>query len=43
MKKRSYKMFIEDVLESMNKIEHFIEGLTYQKFAEDEMVANRCW
>ncbi len=40
MKKRSYKMFIEDVLESMNKIEHFIKGLAYEKFAEDEMAVD---
>ncbi len=36
--KRSYRMFIEDIQESMDKIEHYIEDLTYETFMKDEMV-----
>lgn len=38
MKKRSYRMFIEDILEAMDKIERYIRGLTYETFARNEMV-----
>jgi len=40
MKKRFYKIFIEDILESMNKIERFTKDLTYEKFTENEMTAD---
>lgn len=36
--KRNYKLFIEDILEAMNKIEEYIKGLSYEDFTEKEMV-----
>ena len=38
MKKRTYKMFVEDILESMNKIERYIKGVDYEGVAKNEMV-----
>jgi len=35
---RTYKMFVEDIFESINKIEKYIEGLSYEKFNENEMI-----
>ena len=37
-KNRAHKMFIEDIFESINKIEKYIEGLSYEKFSENEMI-----
>ncbi|MFH1504219.1 MAG: DUF86 domain-containing protein [Candidatus Omnitrophota bacterium] len=36
--KRNYKIFIEDILVAMNKIEEYIKELSYEDFAEKEMV-----
>jgi len=36
--RRNYKLFIEDILDAMNKIEEYIKGLSYEDFAENEMV-----
>jgi len=38
MKRRSYKLFVEDILNAMNKIERYIKGLTYEMFGKNEMV-----
>lgn len=38
--KRTYKMFIEDILEAMNKIERYIKDLDYEEFARNEMVVD---
>lgn len=35
MKKRSYRMLIEDILEAMDKIERYIRGLTCETFARN--------
>jgi len=40
MKKRSYRMFIEDILEAMDKIGRYIKGLSYETFAGNEMVVD---
>ena len=40
MKTRSYRMFVEDILGAMEKIERYIEGLTYETFVENEMVVD---
>lgn len=40
MKKRSYRMFVEDILEAMDKIERYIKGLSYETFAENEMIVD---
>ncbi|MCD6093211.1 MAG: DUF86 domain-containing protein [Candidatus Omnitrophica bacterium] len=39
-KKRSYKMFAEDIVEAINKIGRYIKGLTSETFAENEMVVD---
>ncbi|MDI6654450.1 MAG: DUF86 domain-containing protein [Candidatus Hydrothermarchaeota archaeon] len=38
MKKRPYKLFIEDTIEAMNKIERYIKNLDYDSFAENTLV-----
>jgi Uncharacterized conserved protein len=40
MKKRTYKLFVEDVLEAMDKIERYINGLTYETFVKNEIVVD---
>jgi uncharacterized protein with HEPN domain len=35
-KERNWKLFIMDMLESINKIEKYIEGLNYEQFIRDE-------
>jgi uncharacterized protein with HEPN domain len=37
MKKRTHKMFIEDILEAMDKIACYIKGLSYEGFAKNAM------
>ncbi len=37
MKKRTYRMFIEDILECIDKIGLYIKGLNYETFAGNEM------
>jgi len=40
MKRRTYRLYIEDILASMNKIEKYISGLTYDAFEKNEMVVD---
>jgi len=40
MKERSYRMFAEDILEAMDKIERYTRGLTYETFVKNEMVVD---
>jgi len=40
MKRRTYQLFVEDILEAMDKIERYIKGLTYETFVKNEMVAD---
>lgn len=40
MSTRSYKLFLSDILESMNKIEQYIKGLTYESFESNSMVVD---
>jgi uncharacterized protein with HEPN domain len=35
-KEKNWKLFIMDMLESINKIEKYIEGLNYEQFVRDE-------
>ena len=36
-KDRDYVLFLEDILESIEKIEQYTEGLTYEEFRGNEM------
>ncbi len=36
MSKRDYKLYFEDILESINKIEGYIHGMTYKDFIRDK-------
>ncbi len=38
MKKRTVKLFLEDINEFISLIEKYIEGLDYKKFCENQMV-----
>lgn len=40
MTKRNYKMFIEDILESIGKIESYIKGLNFKEFTTKGMVVD---
>jgi uncharacterized protein with HEPN domain len=45
MKRETYKMFVEDMLEAMDKIDRYTKGLAYEKFAQnsilvDEVIGN---
>jgi len=34
---RDYRLYLEDILEAAQKVENYIEGLTFQQFTKDEM------
>ncbi|MEN4005760.1 MAG: DUF86 domain-containing protein [Methanobacteriaceae archaeon] len=38
--KRTYKMYVEDILESMDKIERYISDLTYETFEKNDLVVD---
>ncbi len=40
MKKKPCGLFVEDILEAMNKIERYLKGTTYETFAGSEMVVD---
>ncbi len=40
MKSMEYKLFIEDILESIEKIQRYIKNLDYEKFKDNELVAD---
>jgi len=35
-KERDWKLFVMQIMESINKIEEYIEGLNYEQFVRDE-------
>lgn len=40
MKKRDYKLFFYDILESINRIEKYTKNLNFENFISDEMVVD---
>lgn len=40
MRERSPKLFIEDILESMEKIERYIKDLNYETFEKNDLVVD---
>jgi len=34
---RDYRLYLEDILEAVTKIESYLEGVSWQEFAEDSM------
>ncbi len=40
MNERTYRLFIEDILEAIEKIERYLEGLAYEAFVKNEMVVD---
>ena len=38
MRMRNYKLFVEDILTAMGKIERYIEDLNYDSFVKNELV-----
>ncbi|MBU4245574.1 MAG: DUF86 domain-containing protein [Nanoarchaeota archaeon] len=40
MLKRSYKLFVEDILESMNRIQAYTRNMNYEKFSENKLVVD---
>lgn len=40
MTERNYKMFIEDILESIEKIESYIKGLNFEEFTSKGIVVD---
>ncbi len=40
MKRKTHRLFVEDILESMDKIERYTKDLTYEGFVKDEMVVD---
>ena len=40
MKKKSSRIFVEDILEAMDKIERYTKDLTYEAFAKNDMVVD---
>jgi uncharacterized protein with HEPN domain len=40
VKRRNSKLFVEDILAAMNKIERYREGATYEAFVNNEMMVD---
>lgn len=38
MKKRDWKLFLEDIIDSLSKIERYIEGMDFITFMKNQMV-----
>ena len=37
MKRRNHKLFVEDIVDAMDKIERYIKDLTYETFVKNDM------
>ena len=42
LNKRTYKMFIEDIITAMEKIQNYISNLNYETFLKNEMIIDAC-
>ncbi len=40
MKRRDHKLYVEDILQSMDRIERYTRGQTFERFRRSEMVAD---
>ncbi|MEE8358594.1 MAG: DUF86 domain-containing protein [Candidatus Hydrothermarchaeales archaeon] len=40
MKRRPYRLFVEDIIESMDKLDRYTNGLTHKTFASNELVVD---
>ena len=40
MKRKNHTLFVEDIQESMDKIERYIKGLTYEAFVKNDMAVD---
>ena len=40
MKRKNHKLFVEDVLEAIDKIERYTKGLTYETFVKNDMAVD---
>jgi uncharacterized protein with HEPN domain len=38
--KRDYRLFLRDILEAMEAIESFVEGMDYEDFVENDLVSS---
>ena len=36
MSKRDWRVILADILESINKIENYVEGITYEQFIQED-------
>jgi uncharacterized protein with HEPN domain len=37
MSKRDWRLFVTDILKSINKIERYVESITFEQFIGDDM------
>lgn len=40
MKKRNYKLYVDDILQSMDKIFQYTQGIEYEQFIANDMVVD---
>jgi len=40
--KRDYRLFLEDISDRIEKIENFIEGMTFEEFVRDDKTVSAC-
>jgi len=40
--KRDYKLFLEDISERIEKIENYIDNMTYENFRQDDKTVSAC-
>ncbi len=40
--KRNYRLFLEDIVERIEKIESYIEGFSFENFVQDDKTVSAC-
>ena len=40
--KRDYRLFLEDISDRIEKIENFIEGMTFEEYVRDDKTVSAC-
>jgi uncharacterized protein with HEPN domain len=40
MKRKNHKLYLEDILQAMNRIEQYVKGMKHETFAKSDMVVD---
>ena len=37
---RNYRLYLEDILRAIESIEHFVEGMSFEQFVQDDKTSS---